>query len=417
MATFASSIRTFPVVDGPPRGYGAFFWFLEMVAFSFVLVSVERLFSREYRTSAYALVGGIVIAIIGLQLPRIKEAIRSLMWRSPAVYLEVTSGSTASIAVKNTGGPFVLVTRAKIISAVSTWQISYGAVYNFEPRQVMGGDDSSTYTVATVGASAAGSFVEVRGEQMRTMQAWHVRDAGWFEVEWTFQSLTNGHLKTLRTVVTHVTLDPTQHRLNIETDHVAAVVTRERTLADGVHHASGPQANPASGVSFTAGQWEAPYADRLFDKDSPPRTWIALDVGAPRFVDNISFVLGSTLLEAIMSLPKTRQVIVPSIVVTCKADVVSLTVKLIGVTQGRELIGNVCTENALPMVTMDYPMKLQYGETAHGTLVFDLEWPTTTNTETRVESWLLEVTNHMSEQPQVARVPAPGVWPAVSRSA
>jgi hypothetical protein len=136
----------------------------------------------------------------------------------PVIEVSVGSGSRASILVQNQGGAFKLKARARIMRASEP--IDSKTFYEFEVRDVAGGHDLSSYTLATVSMRQARIgfvwVVKIHGELMAVVQRWEGAAPFWCELEWVFLQVSDSQLVHLCAQTVRLSLSPDRQSLVAE---------------------------------------------------------------------------------------------------------------------------------------------------------------------------------------------------------
>jgi hypothetical protein len=167
------------------------------------------------------------LIMLNMKRDRLKSLIarfRSMRTVKPIVSITVGSGTarpgdgrllpSADIRLTNSGDPFTLVVFAKLLN-VSPGFAGDGD-WRYLPRRVSGGNDTSDFSIATIGAPVGEDWlVKLRGESFQTIRRWQGRADLQFDVEWTFQVDVDSVNKPLATVVTRVTLSEDRQRLDV----------------------------------------------------------------------------------------------------------------------------------------------------------------------------------------------------------
>lgn len=125
--------RWVSAAEGPPRGYNAVFWFVEMIAFSFVLVAVEQIFARDgdVRTAGAAFAIAVVLSVAGIKWPRIRESLITQGARPHVVWfatgaLTSTSLLVVSVLVLLWSGPKVLL---GLLGMIVLATVTFGVIH------------------------------------------------------------------------------------------------------------------------------------------------------------------------------------------------------------------------------------------------------------------------------------------------
>ena len=114
------------------------------------------------------------------------------------------------LTVLNTGVPFELVARARIVRASPDLEWDASEEWPYDKRPVSGGDGQSEFCIATVDPGSgpdAGAFViAVRSEGMTIQKRWAVTEPVTFDVEFKLYQDVESTLRHLETTVASVTL-------------------------------------------------------------------------------------------------------------------------------------------------------------------------------------------------------------------
>jgi hypothetical protein len=125
---------------------------------------------------------------------------------------------SADIRLTNSGDPFTLVVFAKLLNVSPGFA---GAdQWRYIPRQINGGNDTTGFHIATLGAPVVTDtgldwLVKLRGEHFQAIRRWQGRTALQFDVEWTFQADVDSVNRPLAIVVTRVTLSDDRQHLDV----------------------------------------------------------------------------------------------------------------------------------------------------------------------------------------------------------
>jgi hypothetical protein len=148
---------------------------------------------------------------------------------SPVVSVDFGTGTarwngkqlpSVDVRIHNSGGPFILVARAKLVAVSDGLDWEATDEWWYQPRTVLGGHGSSWFHIATLETVVIETgrtwLVEPRGEGMLGLRRWQGPGSLWFDVEWRLYSRIDGTLHEIGRTVARVLLSEDGTRLMIQ---------------------------------------------------------------------------------------------------------------------------------------------------------------------------------------------------------